>query len=72
MRTWYHDFVMHPEVDRPLWWRYGLGRGQVMGPYLASEWAEYRGNHRLCGMIRHHRLLNGDRLVKTNVTPFSI
>ena len=47
----------------------------------AAEWANARGNERIAEMIERHRrgepllagfLVEGQRLVKTNVTPFSI
>ena len=46
----------------------------------AAEWANARGNERIAEMIERHRrgdslagfLAEGKRLVKTNVTPFSI
>ena len=46
----------------------------------AAEWANARGNARIAEMIERHRrgdslagfLAEGKRLVKTNVTPFSI
>jgi hypothetical protein len=47
----------------------------------AAEWANARGNERIAEMIERHRrgepllagfLAEGQRLVKTNVTPFSI
>ena len=49
-------------------------------PRDAAEWARARGNTRIAEMIERHRrgepiagfLAEGERLVKTNVTPFSI
>jgi ankyrin repeat protein len=44
----------------------------VAGPFRASEWAAYRGNARLAAAIRSGGFGEGDKLTRTNVTPFSI
>ena len=52
----------------------GGGRREalVAGPFRASEWAAYRGNARLAAAIRSGGFGEGDKLTRTNVTPFSI
>ena len=54
--------------------RGGGGRREalVAGPFRASEWAAYRGNARLAAAIRSGGFGDGDKLTRTNVTPFSI
>lgn len=56
-----------------------VGKGEIIGPFTAAEWATYRGNHRVRAFI-DERVSRGEvgaasirgRLVSVNATPFSI
>lgn len=56
-----------------------VGKGEIVGPFTAAEWATYRGNHRVRAFI-DERVSRGEasaacvrgRLVRVNATPFSI
>lgn len=53
-----------------------MGKGRIMGPLSASEWADTRGNHRLKRMITGEesagRATGSHPLIRVNATPFSI
>ena len=51
----------------------GKARGSRRGAFPRErEWAAYRGNARLAAAIRSGGFGEGDKLTRTNVTPFSI